>query len=223
MTFSLNEVEAMGKRAARGAGLDWGIAEEAGKAARWLTAHGLPDPELLAELLTRNEGKSYDELAPESAAVSTDGVWEAKSGCLCPLIAGAALSDRAAEVAAGRTFEFGSIAFPLLLAPYAASGARSRGAAVELSWPGVTLTISPDDGLAVEGDLAAVATRTATGAHCRPAAKDIVTPPAGQPGRAVDAETWSRLSAFAHRTFAPATEASRLAGAGAGARLTDND
>jgi hypothetical protein len=78
MTFSLNEVEAMGKRAARGAGLDWGIAEEAGKAARWLTARGLPGPELLAELLTRNEGKSYEELAP----ASIDGVWEAKSGWL---------------------------------------------------------------------------------------------------------------------------------------------
>ncbi len=217
MSFSLNEIEAMGKRAARGAGLDWGIAEEAGKAARWLTAHGLPGPELLAELLTRNEGKSYAELAP----VSVDGVWEAKSGQLCPLVAGAALSDRAAEVAAGREFEFGSIAFPLLLAPYAACGARSRGAAIELSWSGVMLTISPDDGLAVEGDIAAVAARTADYVHCRPAGKDTVTPPAGEPGRAVDAETWSRLSAFAHRTLAPATEASRLAGAGAG--LTDND
>jgi hypothetical protein len=79
----------------------------------------------------------------------------------------------------------------------------------------------PDDGLAVEGDLPAVAARTATRVHCGPARKDTVTPPAGQPGRAVDAETWSRLSAFAHRMLAPATEASRLAGAGA--RLTDND
>ena len=42
MTFSLNEIEAIGKRAARGAGLPWGLAEEAGKAARWLTARGLP-------------------------------------------------------------------------------------------------------------------------------------------------------------------------------------
>jgi hypothetical protein len=217
MTFSLNEVEAMGKRAARGAGLDWGIAEEAGKAARWLTARGLPGPELLAELLTRNEGKSYEELAP----ASIDGVWEAKSGWLCPLIAGAALSDRAAEVAAGRAFEFGSIAFPLLLAPYAASVARSRGAAIELCWPGVTLTISPDGGLAVEGDMAAVTAPTTKSAHCRSGRKDTVTPPARQPGRAVDAKAWNRLSAFAHRTFAPATEASRIAGAGAS--LTDND
>jgi hypothetical protein len=217
MTFSLNEVEAMGKRAARGAGMDWGTAEEAGKAARWLTAQGLPGPELLAELLTRNERKSYDELVP----VSVEGVWQAKSGWLCPLIAGAALSDRAAEVAAGREFEFGPVAFPLLLAPYAACGARSRGAAIELSWSGVTLTISPDDGVEVDGNLAAVATRTAESVHCRPGGKDTVTPLAGTPGRAVDAETWARLSVFAHRTLAPATEASRLAGAGT--RLTDND
>ena len=217
MTFSLNEIEATGKRAARGAGLDWGIAEEAGKAARWLTAHGLPGPELLAGLLTRNDGKGYDELAP----VSVDGVWEAQTGCLCPLIAGAALSDRAAEVAAGREVEFGPIAFPLLLAPYAASGAVSRGAAIELSWSGATLTISPDDGLAVEGKMAAVAARTADCVLCRPARKDPITRPAGEPGRAVDAGSWSRLDAFARRTLAPVTEASRLAGAGAG--LTDND
>ena len=217
MTFSLNEIEAMGKRAARGAGLDWGIAEEAGKAARWLTAHGLPGPELLAALLTSNEGKGYDELVP----ISVEGVWRAKSGRLCPLIAGAALSDRSGEVAAGREFELGPVAFPLLLAPYAAMAATSSGAKIEVSWPGVTLTIAPDDGLAVEGDLAVVATRRAEGAHCRPAAKDAPTPPAGEPGRAVDAETWSRLDAFAQRTFAPATEASRALGAGSG--LVDSD
>ena len=32
---SLNEVEAIGRRAARGAGLTWGLAEEAGKALRF--------------------------------------------------------------------------------------------------------------------------------------------------------------------------------------------
>jgi hypothetical protein len=210
LTFSLNEIEVMGKRAARGAGLDWGIAEEAGKAARWLSAHGLPGPELLAELLTSNEGKGYDELVP----ISLQGVWRAKSGRLCPLIAGAALSDRAGEVAVLREFELGPVAFPLLLAPYAAMAATSCGAKIEVSWPGVTLTIAPGDGLAVEGDLAVVATRRAKGAHCRLAVKDALTASAGEPGRAVGAETWRRLDAFAQRTFAPATEASRARGAG---------
>jgi hypothetical protein len=35
MMRSLNEIEAMAKRAVRGAGLAWGLAEEAGKALRW--------------------------------------------------------------------------------------------------------------------------------------------------------------------------------------------
>jgi hypothetical protein len=34
-------------------------------------------------------------------------------------------------------------------------------------------------------------------------------------------EIWEALGRFAHRTYVPATEASRLKGAGAG--LTDND
>jgi hypothetical protein len=37
----------------------------------------------------------------------------------------------------------------------------------------------------------------------------------------VSPESWARLSGFAHRTFAPATEESRMRGAGAG--LSDND
>lgn len=216
MTFSLNEIEAMGKRAARGAGLPWGLAEEAGKAARWLTAHDLPGSELLAELLTRNDGKNYDALAP----VSADGVWQARTGRLCPLISGVALCDRASEIAAGREIEFGPIIFPVLLAPFAAGVAKLTGAAAELSWAGAVMTFT-SEGVAIDADDAAVTTRWADSGRCRRAENTVVASPTGTPGRAVDAETWSRLSAFAHRTFAPATEASRLAGAGAG--LTDND
>ena len=105
MAFSLNEIEATCKRAARGAGLPWGLAEEAGKAARWLTARGLPGAEELAEVLARNDGKSYGDLAP----VSADGVWRAPAGRLCPIVTGAALCDRAAEIAAGTEIELGAV------------------------------------------------------------------------------------------------------------------
>lgn len=217
MTFSLNEIEAMGKRAARGAGMEWGIAEEAGKTTRWLSAHGLPGPELLAELLTRNDGAAYDDLAP----VLLDGRWRARTGWLCPLISGAALSDRAQDMAAGQNIALGPIVFPLLLAPYAARGATALGISIELAWEGVTLTISSDGGLSVDGESTTVVARKAEGVLCRRAGKPAAAPRAHEPGRAVEAEAWSRLNGFAQRTFAPATEASRLRGAGAG--LTDND
>lgn len=45
MSFALNEIEATAKRATRGAGYDWGLAEDASKAVRWLCARGWTAPE----------------------------------------------------------------------------------------------------------------------------------------------------------------------------------
>lgn len=217
MTFSLNEIEAMGKRAARGGGHSWGIAEEAGKAARWLTAQGLPGPEELADILTVNDDKNYDEIAP----ASVEGEWTAAAGQLCPLTAGATLTDRASEIAAGREMHLGPTAQPLLLAPYAAAVAKLANVAVSLTWEGARMAFTPEGGFLIEGDKSAVRARSVDAVRCRAAREEVNAPLATETGRAVDAETWSRLNAFAMRTFAPATEASRLAGAGSG--LVDND
>ena len=45
--LSLPEIESLVVKAARGAGYNWGIAEEAGFAVRWLARTGLPGPEIL--------------------------------------------------------------------------------------------------------------------------------------------------------------------------------
>jgi hypothetical protein len=203
----------MGKRAARGAGHHWGIAEEAGKAARWLAARGLPGPELLAGLLERTDGRRYAELAPEAA----DGLWRAPSGPLCPLIAGAALVDRAERIAAGG-IALGPVSFPLLLAPYLAMAAKVSGAAMTLAWPGGAVTVFPDGRVSAEGALAAPAADSAT---CGMAAPEAGSAPDSRGPHVVADSAWSRLEALAQRTYAPATEASRILGAGAG--LSDND
>lgn len=215
MSFSLNEIASMGKRAARGAGYSWGLAEEAGKAARWLAAHDLPGPELLAELLIRNDGREYETLAP-----SIDGGrWQAGSELLCPIIAGSALCDRASEISRGGNVELSAVAMPMLLAPFAAGVAELTGTPVQLAWSDFELTLT-GEGIAIKGSPSA-STRRAEKVRCR--ALDKAGPVQAEKiaGRSVDAETWTRLAAFAHRTYAPATEASRLAGAGAG--LSDND
>ena len=51
MSYSLNEMEATAKRAARGAGYSWGLAEEASKATRWLCTQGLDGAAELAHVL----------------------------------------------------------------------------------------------------------------------------------------------------------------------------
>lgn len=216
MIFSLNEIEAMAKRAARGAGFDWGLAEESAKAVRWLAERDLPGAESLAQLLTHNDGKVYGELAP----LSSDGTWHARCGQLCPIACGAALSDRAQSIADGRVIDLGPIGQPLLLLPFAASAARQTNTAIELSWQDVSVVVMPN-GVVLAGSQRVLAVEVARSVRCRVTPPLMVAPSASTCGRAVDAKSWRRLDALARRTFAPASEASRVSGAGAG--LEDND
>jgi len=205
MSFSLNEVEATAKKAARGAGYSWGLAEEAGKATRWLSAQGLDGCGALAALLQE----------PRHESPTRDGdIWSA-NGALCPLASGAALSDFAADLAAGpiRLIE---VAHPQLLLPFAAGAARQMGTVLTLACD--TLT-ARTDGAGV--DLAHIPSP--------PGTSDVQVSLGGRMGAALPHQTraasdpaiWAVLTGLAARTYAPATDASRRLGAGAG--LSDND
>lgn len=211
MSFSLNEVEALAKRAARGSGLHWGLAEEAAKGVRWLTRFGLPGPALLADLLVLNDGAAHADLTPVDLA----GIWMAPGGCLSPLIAGAALSDSADRLRDG-PIQLGPVSQPLLLVPFAASAARHLGCSVILAWSDMEVA-SDGLSLAVAGDphiaMAEGVTCAITG--------DFGAPMIPIDRAEIDPDIWARLGDFAARTYAPATEASRLLGAGAG--VSDND
>lgn len=216
MSYSLNEIEALAKRAARGGGLSWGISEEAAKAVRWLTSHGLPGGEALAGLLIQNDGIATDQTAP----CALDGEWRASGGALCPLSSGSAINDCAERLAAGTDISLRDVSYPLLVVPFAAWAALHITAHVGVSWGGLRvvtdgngLSISdPDDALLVTKapQLSCAQVTTATGALSQPLSRGEVSPGA-----------WATLNDFAQRTYAPATEASRRLGAGAGA--SDND
>lgn len=216
MTHSLNEIESLARKAARGAGYSWGLAEEAGKSVRFLCAAGLPGAEALAGWLTKNDGCEYRAHCPECSGDD----WRAPGGVLCPLITGAALCDRAAMLTPGDTIILGPTAYPVLLIPAVASASDLSGAGLTLAWPGVTVA----------------RTGRETWLNADPSA--LNTPRVEQLTLTVaDTRAGSRLrrgyrgclpegpadilNRFAHRTYAPETEESRLAGAGAG--LTDND
>ena len=87
MNWSLNELDAMARKAARGAGYSWGLAEEAGRATRWLAAAGLPGPMCLAQLLAAVDGADFNDFTPAVLA----GRCTADSGALCPRLCGVAV------------------------------------------------------------------------------------------------------------------------------------
>jgi hypothetical protein len=217
MTYSLNEIEAQTLKAARGVGLPWGMAEEAGKAARWLAAYRQPALDALAGLLELIDRRSYGDLAP----VRQDQRWVGREGLVCAVTAGITLCDRAEAIAAGERFQTGRIAYPVLSLPFVAAAQRATGVPMGIKWPGVAIRID-SAGLYVEpgADVRAMAAEQYV---CEARSVEplgaVIEPETD--GTDIDPALWARLAAFAQRTYVPASEQSRELGAGAG--LDDND
>ena len=214
MDRSLNEIEAMAKKAARGAGLPWGLAEDVGKSVRWLEAYDLGGTEILARYLSSMGSLTTFQTGP----TSVNGIWTAPCGTLCPIVTGAALSDHASKIKRGAK-GMSKIRFPLLLVPYAAAAAERIHQPITLLWKGARITVDGKK-VAVNGDATNVRTDKAIALRCQITAEDWDGYSAKLRGD-VDPIAWDKLGEFAHKTYAPATEESRLSGAGAG--TTDND
>ncbi len=200
MSFSLNEVEAMAKKAARGAGYPWGLAEEAGKATRFLCAHGLDGVAALADVIRAFDGQPL-------ALTNESGVWSAPEADLCPIMLGAALMDRVRPgTIDDHTCE--SVRQPMLLLYHAAQIARAAGGPVTLQIGPVTAIL---DGAAVA--LSGTGTNPVETVTLKSGGS--VKTPLNRISRARPKPSdWADLNTFAHRTYAPATEESRIKGAG---------
>lgn len=210
MNLSLNEVEATAKRAARGAGYPWGLAEEAAKSTRWLCAHGIDGCGVLARVLTRFDQSDRAKCAPQIR----EAIWDATGDALCPLTTGAAISDRAADLRTGN-IQLGRVAEPLMLLPFVAQSASQLETTVSISWSGFVATT---DGarLSTNGEPGAIAGQATIQINGE-VSECVRLHTRAEPGSG----TLGTLGKFSHRTYAPATEESRLLGAGAG--LSDND
>jgi hypothetical protein len=214
-TVTLAEIESSVRKAARATGLDWGIAEEAGKAARWLAAFGLPGPEMMLAQLRQLDSKDYRSFIPDCKL----DPWQANSGTLCPLIAGAAIADRSARMLGGIQFNLGKTAFPLLLVATVGQAARCHQRVFTTSWSGVRVSCF-ENGLSIDGNGDDLLLGEVEAVSCRednlPAPQQLPSTLAYQ----VDVDSWKSIDSLAFKTYAPATESSR---AGAGAGLIDND
>lgn len=212
MIVSLNEAAGMATKAASGAGRPWGLAQEAGHALSALEAMRLPGACALLKLLQETDGVSCERMRPTFAS---DGVWRGE-GPLCPLLTGAYIADNGCDAP---VVKLENVHTPLLLVPFA--GWAFDG--VQVDWAGVSIVANQVEA-AVTGTISSDPITATVQITTRPAsnlgAAQITHSSRVGPVDIAD-EIWEGLSALAHRTYVPATEASRLKGAGAG--LTDND
>lgn len=187
MIPSLSEVTATGRKAAKGAGYSWGLADEAGRATAWLWQHGIDGITALADVL--------DAGSPET----------------CPIYIGTGLCDAPPE----KTVAFEGVHSPILLLSFAAELSKITQRSYQLTFAKAVFSTSPD---AMYCTNSATVTQATARFSCDPVSGEQLVP---VPRRQAPAQAWARLGAWEHKTYAPASEASRLAGAGAG--LSDND
>jgi hypothetical protein len=217
MTWSLSELESEARKAIRGAGLPWGLAEEGGKAVRWLAAHGIDPLPALADVLERHDRRERITSAcrfTETGRLTADAP-------LCPITLGATLCDDADRLTTN-AFVAGPVARPLLLAPFVAAAARILGRPSQLEADGTRIVL--DECGDPSSDLAMLDVLDAGEIRCAAIADGPSTSPvkaASTRGIATDPQAWQRIAAYGHRTYVPASERSRREGAGAG--LIDND
>lgn len=209
MNLSVNELDTLAKRAARGAGYSWGLAEEAGKAVRWLCANDLDGIAQLSLLLECQLSVAIAKHRPQIK----DDAWQA-SERLCPLITGAYLSDAITDLSDESLYMRHMVA-PSILLPFVANLAvRNRQ----------NYSIKCDDATAVtDGSLVSLDRLFADHATA------VIVSPGGLLGSAkqqharvfADIDHLQILNRYASETYAPESDQSRLLGAGAG--LSDND
>jgi hypothetical protein len=216
MIVSYNELDASVRKAFRGAGYNWGEAEEAGKAAIWLARNRLA-PVTLALVLLKSSANSTNRLRPKPDLQN----WSCSGAETCPLLAGIALADGAAAEFEGKKIVFAYLHAPGYMLPFLGQLALDRNRGFRLSLERIEIVVSPRR-LDILGSIEALASPSL--AELVPA---LPTPcseehdPSLSCGTEVSSDDWDRLNEFAVKTYVPASDYSRTSGAGAG--VVDSD
>ena len=217
MLCSLNEVRALATGAARGAGLPWGVADEAGRAARWLEARGLAGLSALDGALERLSAADWRRCVP----VLEGAVWRAESGEMEGLLAGMTLADRAGGLlpfSGGGALVLTGVQWPLLAVPFLAGVAQVSGArlAVSLGARAPAIAIGPQS--ADEACLALAGLAFAETVRIEKSGDAAISPdlPHLDGSIPVDSAVYVRLARRAALTHVPESAESRERGAGAG-------
>ncbi len=230
MRCSLNEIEQTSRKAAKGCGLPWGVADEVGKACARLHAFNIDGVAALVAVLKTQDHAQYCRYSPQSL----DQIWRAPEGTLSPIMAGLSLCD-CRYLLAGAPIETGNMIYPILVAGLIGQlrlhdGGHDRDCPIRLGWNNIELTIRPHQ-LEINGSLEDLDAMQTSGLMCQlPAAASIKKRGSGRAcfirklhigDVEVSSEAWAFLNTLSHRTYVQATEENRMSGAGAG--LNDND
>ena len=118
---TLSEIDTTSKRATRGAGFSWGIAEEVGKNMRLLELYGLSGIKNLNKFLKDYHEKEFQKIALISETNNTNKY------PFCPIMLGTNFIDQINLLDKKNNIQILNVAFPILFLPFVSRASEIIG------------------------------------------------------------------------------------------------
>ena len=204
--YSLGEIEAHCKKAAKGVGLSWGVAEEAGLIARHLSELHLPGPDAIYSNLKFIEDNEGETLGIDLR------VLKQFNKPLSGFLLGIALLDNLAEFIHQELNVSNEVIGPLAVVG-ALLRLKNEKYFFSVKWEDCQIIVN-QDGFNLNG-------KNLNPQSVKGLAVSILTSPAKPFFKQISNErskiyNWDSLTNMAHKTYVPESIQSRLLGAGAG-------
>ncbi len=201
---TLSEIDTTSKRAARGAGFSWGIAEEVGKNMRLLELFGLPGIKNLNQFL-----KNYKEKQFQKVTLISD-TNNANKYPFCPIILGVNFIDQVNLLDKKINIQISNVAFPLLFLPFVSRASEMIGKRIFLKIEEKEFLLNLNQSIYsnyLKNEILEV---------CNTINISFL-----ENSNSFNENEWKELYKLSEDTFVEETESLKISGAGAG--LTDND
>ena len=201
---TLSEIDTTSKRAAKGAGFSWGIAEEVGKNMRLLELFGLPGIKNLNQFL-----KDYKEKQFQKVTLISD-TNNANKYPFCPIILGVNFIDQVNLLDKKINIQISNVAFPLLFLPFVSRASEMIGKRIFLKIEEKEFLLNLNQSIYsnyLKNEILEV---------CNTINISFI-----ENSNSFNENEWKELYKLSEDTFVKETESLKISGAGAG--LTDND
>tara|TARA_B100000131_G_scaffold115003_1_gene112019 strand:+ start:37 stop:648 length:612 start_codon:yes stop_codon:yes gene_type:complete len=201
---TLSEIDTTSKRATRGAGFSWGIAEEVGKNMRLLELYGLPGIKNLNKFL-----KDYKEKQFQKITLISETNYASKNP-FCPITLGTNFIDQVNLLDKKVNIQISNLAFPILFIPFVSRASEIVGKKIFLKVDDKEFLFN------LNQSIYSNYLKNEILENCNNINISFL-----ENNNSFNEDEWKELYKLSENTFVEETESLKIGAAGAG--LTDND
>ena len=201
---TLSEIDTTSKRATRGAGFSWGIAEEVGKNMRLLELFGLSGIKNLNKYLKDYKKKQFQKITLIS------DINEANKYPFCPIILGTNFIDQVKLLDKKNNIQISNVAFPILFLPFVSRASEIIGKRIFLKIEEKEFLLN------LNQSIYSNYLKNEILENCNTVNINFL-----ENNNLFNENEWNELYKLSEDTFVEETESLKIGAAGAG--LTDND